>query len=48
MALANKSLERVLMVYGTTYCGRENCYIGKLKLEINYNALKEFINPGAG
>ena len=31
------------MVYGTSYCGRENCYIGKLNLEINYQEIKEFI-----
>lgn len=38
-------LRRVLFVYGTSYSQRENCIIGKVSVEINYNAAKQFLGP---
>ena len=36
-------LKRVLFLYGTSYSQRENCIIGKVVVEISYNALKQFL-----
>lgn len=33
-------LKRVLFLYGTSYSQRENCIIGKVAIQISYNALK--------
>mmetsp|Transcript_34710 Transcript_34710/g.53250 ORF Transcript_34710/g.53250 Transcript_34710/m.53250 type:complete len:147 (+) Transcript_34710:4399-4839(+) len=38
------TLTRTLFVYGTTYSQRENCIIGKLQLEVVYNAEKLFLS----
>lgn len=37
-----QKLERILMIYGTQYSERENCYIGKLNLQISYHAVRDF------
>lgn len=36
-------LRRVLFLYGTSYSQRENCIIGKVAVEIAYNAVKQFL-----
>lgn len=36
-------LKRVLFLYGTSYSQRENCIIGKVVVEITYNAIKQFL-----
>jgi hypothetical protein len=37
-------LKRVLFLYGTSYSQRENCIIGKVVVEIAYNAIKQFLS----
>ena len=36
-------LNRVIFLYGTSYSQRANCIIGKLALEISYQALPQYL-----
>lgn len=40
---SKQSLSRILFIYGTTYSQRENCIIGKMQVEINYQIEKQII-----
>ncbi len=40
-----QTISRVLFIYGTTFSQRENCIIGKMLVEINYQ-LDKILAPG--
>ena len=42
-----QTISRVLFIYGTTFSQRENCIIGKMLVEINYQLEKILAAPDA-
>jgi len=38
-----QTLSRILMLYGTSHCERENLYIGKLSLNMSYHSVREYV-----